>query len=164
MSLWATHLISTFWLPLWLSENQALDFSQLLAASNLAKRRRSQKKKSFSEYPEVPANMVGPSFTPSKSKGKQLAISSEESDVDWSPGLKDILVEPEGVYWHTWTHTGTIAPVDYSLWVRELKSMMNTPLSLNPNHLILLQRQPPSLAWRELPRKWPGNSKSGPEF
>jgi len=69
-------------------------------ASNSAKRRRSWKKKSFSdvEYPEVTANMVGPSLTPSKSKGKQLAVSSEESDVDRSPDLKDILIEPEGVY------------------------------------------------------------------
>ena len=53
-------------------------FSQLSAALNSAKRRRSQKKKSFFdvEYPEVTANMTGSSSTPSKSKGKQLAVSS----------------------------------------------------------------------------------------
>ena len=63
-------------------------------------------------------NMVGLSFTPSKSKGKQLVVSSEELDVDRSPDLKDVLVEPEGVYRHTRTRTGTIAPVDYSLLAR----------------------------------------------
>ena len=67
--------------------------------------------------------MVGPSFTPSRSKGKQLAVSSEESDVDQSPGLKDILVEHEGVYWHTRTHTGIIDPIDYSLLAK--RSEMN---------------------------------------
>ena len=57
-------------------------------------------KKSFSDakYPEVTTNIVGLSFTPNKFKEKQLAVSSEESDVDRSPGLKDILVEPEGFY------------------------------------------------------------------
>jgi len=66
---------------------------------NSAKRRRSRKKKSFSdvEYPEVTANMVGSSFTPSKSKRKQLAVSSEESDADRSTGLKDVIVKPEEV-------------------------------------------------------------------
>jgi len=39
--------------------------------------------------------MVGPSFTSSKSKGKQLDVSSDEPDVDRFGGLKDILVEPE---------------------------------------------------------------------
>ena len=68
-------------------------FSWLSAASNSAKKRRSRKKKLFSdvEYPEVTANIVGPSFTPSP-KGSNL---SEELDADWSPGLKDVLVEPE---------------------------------------------------------------------
>jgi len=33
--------------------------------------------------------MMGPSTTPSKSKGKQLAISSEESDVEPLSGLKE---------------------------------------------------------------------------
>ena len=47
---------------------------------------------------EVTANMVEPSFIPSKSKKKQPADSSEESDADWSPGLKDILIEPEVAY------------------------------------------------------------------
>ena len=47
------------------------------------------------------ANMVGLSFTPSKPKGKQLAVSSEESNVDQSSDLKDILIEPEGVYRYT---------------------------------------------------------------
>jgi len=83
--------------------NKPSVFSRLSLALEAAKRRRSQKKKSFShvEYLEVTAKMVGPRFTPSKSKGKQLAISSEESDDDWSPGLKDALAEPEGVYRHT---------------------------------------------------------------
>ena len=65
--------------------------------------------------------MVGSSSTPSKSKGKQLAISSEQSDVDRSPGLNDILTKPEGVYWHTRTRTGTINLVDYSLLARGIE-------------------------------------------
>jgi len=69
----------------------------------------------------VTANMVRLSSTPSKSKGKQLAVSSQESDVDQSPGLKDILIKPEGVYRHTQTRTGTIAPVDYNLSVRGIE-------------------------------------------
>ena len=91
--------------------------------SNSAKRRRFQKKKSFSnvEYPEVTANMVEPSSTPSKSKGRQLAVSSEESDDDPPPGLKDVLIESEGVYRHTRTRTRIIAPVDYSLLVRGIE-------------------------------------------
>jgi len=39
------------------------------------------------EYPEVTAYVVGPSTTPSKTKGKQPIVSSDESDT-----------EPEGVY------------------------------------------------------------------
>jgi len=42
--------------------------------------------------------MVGPSTTLSKSKGKQLALSSEESDVEFSSDLKEILIEPERIY------------------------------------------------------------------
>ena len=50
-----------------------------------------------------------------------MAVSSEESDADRSPGLKDVLVEPEGVFLHTRTRTGTIAPVDYTLLARGIK-------------------------------------------
>ena len=49
------------------------------------------------------ANIVGSSTTPNRTKGKQQIVSSYEFDT-----------EPEGVYWHTRTRTGTIAPVDYS--------------------------------------------------
>ena len=45
--------------------------------------------------------MVAPSATPSKLKGKQLALSSEESDAECSSGLKEILIEPEGIYQRT---------------------------------------------------------------
>jgi len=47
--------------------------------------------------------MVGPSTTPNRTKGKQPIVSSDESDT-----------EPEGVYRHTRTRTGTIPSVDYS--------------------------------------------------
>jgi len=47
--------------------------------------------------------MVGPSTTPNRSRRKQLAVSSDESDD-----------EPEGVYCHIHTRTGMVAPVDYS--------------------------------------------------
>jgi len=77
--------------------------------------------------------MVGPSSTPSKSKNKQLAINSEESNVDWSPGLKDILVEPEGVYRHTRTRTEAIAPVNYSLLVGGIE--------VNDEHSAIIESQ-----------------------
>ena len=53
------------------------------------------------EYPEVTANMT------SRSRGKQLTTSSDESDT-----------ELEGVYRHTRTRTGAVAPVDYSALAR----------------------------------------------
>ena len=89
-------------------------------ASESAKRRLSRKKNSLSdvEYPEVTTNMVRLSFTPTKSKGKQLAVSSEESDADQSPGLKDVLIEPEGVYRYTRICMKIITPVDYNLLAR----------------------------------------------
>ena len=107
--------------------------------------------------------MVGLSFTPSKSKGKQSAVSSEESDADWSLGLKDVLIEPEGVYRHTRTRTGTIAPVDYSLLARGIE--------VNDKHSTIIESQssnfnsaqPPLLIWQELPRRWLSDSKSKPE-
>ena len=51
--------------------------------------------------------MVGSSTTPSRNKGKQLIVSSDESDT-----------EAEGVCRHTHTQTGVIAPVDYSALTR----------------------------------------------
>ena len=65
--------------------------------------------------------MVGLSSTPSKSRGNQLAVILEESNVDRSSGLKDILVEPEGVYQHTRTRMGTIAPIDYNLLTKRIE-------------------------------------------
>ena len=65
---------------------------------------------SDAEYPEVTGNVMGPSTTPSKTKGKQPIVSSDESDP-----------EPEGVYQHTCTRTGVIAPVDYSALTRDIK-------------------------------------------
>jgi len=66
--------------------SKLLVFNQLSVAlaSNSAKGHFSHRKKSLSneEYPEVTSNMVGPSTTPSKSKGKQLAVNSEESDAE----------------------------------------------------------------------------------
>ena len=68
--------------------------------SNSVKRHHSRKKRSFSdmEYLDVTSNMVGQNTTPNKSKGKQLAISSRESDAELSSALKEILIEPEGIY------------------------------------------------------------------
>ena len=79
------------------------------------------------------ANMVGPSFTPSKSKGKQLVVNSKESDADRSLGLKDALAEPEGVYRHTQTRTGTIAPVGYSLLARGIE--------MNDENFVIIKSQ-----------------------
>ena len=60
------------------------------------------------------SNMVGPSITPSKPKGKQLARNYEESDVERSLSLKEILVEPEGIYKRTRIQTKAITTVDYN--------------------------------------------------
>ena len=49
------------------------------------------------EYPEVTANME------SRSRRKQLAVNSDESDT-----------KPEGVYRHTRIRTGAVAPINYS--------------------------------------------------
>ena len=56
--------------------------------------------------------MVGPSTSPSKSKGKQPIVSPDESD-DEPSGLRELLTELEGVYQHTRTRTGTIALVNF---------------------------------------------------
>jgi len=69
----------------------------------------------------VTSNMVGPRTTPSKSKRKQLAISSEESDVEPSSGLKEILIEPEGIYQHTRIRTGTITLVIHNALAWEIE-------------------------------------------
>jgi len=37
---------------------------------------------SDAEYPELIANMVGPSTTPGRTKGKQSIVSSNESDTE----------------------------------------------------------------------------------
>ena len=50
-----------------------------------------------------------------------MAISLEESDTDRSLGLKDALAEPEGVYQHTRTCLGMIAPIDCSLLARGIE-------------------------------------------
>ena len=57
--------------------------------------------------------MVEPSTSPSKSKRKHPIVSSDESD-DEPSGLRELLTEPEEVYQHTHTQTGTITPVNYS--------------------------------------------------
>ena len=101
-------------MPLQLASKQTVGIQTVIisSVSQSAKRRRSRTKRTFSdaEYPEVTANMVGPSTTPSKSKGKQPIVSSDEPDT-----------EPEGVYRHTRTRTGVIAPVDYSALTRGIE-------------------------------------------
>jgi len=59
-----------------------------VSVSDSSKRRCFRKKKSFSdeEYPEATSNMVGSGSTPCRSRGKQLEVSSKESDADRSPG------------------------------------------------------------------------------
>ena len=64
----------------------------------------------YTEYPEVTANMVGPSTTLSGSKGKQPTVNSDESDT-----------ELEGVYRYIHTRTGVVAPIDYSAQTRGIE-------------------------------------------
>ena len=100
-----------------------LNWLSAAPVSNSAKRRRSHKKKSFSdvEYPEITSNMADPCTTLSKSTGKQPVVCSGKSDDEPSSGLKEILSELEGVYQHTRIRTGTIAPVSYSARTRGIK-------------------------------------------
>ena len=74
------------------------------SVSRSAKRRRSHTRRTFSdaEYPEVTANVVGPSITPSKTKRKQPIVSSDESDTE----RRSIPVYPHS----NWRDS----PVDYS--------------------------------------------------
>jgi len=146
--------------------NKPSVFSRLSVASNSTKRWRSRKKQAFSyvEYPEVTANILGTSSTPRKSKGKQLAVSSEELDADQSPGLKDVLVEPEGVYRHTQTRTETISLSTTVCWSGGLRWMMSTLPSSNLDFRIPVRIQSPLLTWRELPRRLPSDLKSRPKF
>ena len=97
-------------------------FKQLssVSFSRSAKRRHSCTRRTFSdaEYPEVTANMVGPSTTPSKTKGKQPTVSSDEFDT-----------EPEGVYQHTRTRTGIVAQLDYSALAWGISSEMHSAIA-----------------------------------
>jgi len=68
--------------------------------------------------------MVSASITPSKSKEKQLALSSEESNVEYFSGLKKIPVETEEIYQSTRMRTGAIALVEYNAlaWAIEVSN------------------------------------------
>jgi len=69
--------------------------------------------------------MVGPSTTPSRSEKQQPKVSSDESDA-----------KSEGVYRHSRTRTGVVAPVDYSAltWGIEVnESHSTTTKSQNSN-------------------------------
>jgi len=47
--------------------------------------------------------------------------------------LKDVLIKPEGVYRHTQTCTGMIAPVDYNLLARGIE--------VNDEHSAIIESQ-----------------------
>ena len=81
-------------------------------------------KKSFSdvEYSKVTSNMVCPSTMPSKSKGRQIALSSEELDVKCSSGLKEILIESERIYQRTRIQIGVITLVDYNAMAKGIEA------------------------------------------
>ena len=64
--------------------------------------------------------------------GKQLPVSSEESDAGRSPGLKDILIESEGLYRHTRTRTGAIVPVD---------NLLARGIEVNSEHSSVIESQ-----------------------
>jgi len=104
-----------------LSYEQAVSFNRLSAAK-YAKRRRSRKKKSFSdvEYPEVTSKMVGLCTTPSKSKGKQPIIYSSKLMMNLLLVWKKYWVNQK-VYQHTRILTGTIALVNFSTLARVIE-------------------------------------------
>ena len=66
--------------------------------------------------------MMSLSITLSKSKEKQLSLSFEESDVECSSGLKEILIEPEGIYQHTRIRIGAMTPMDYNVLTWEIEA------------------------------------------
>ncbi|ONK61138.1 uncharacterized protein A4U43_C08F26630 [Asparagus officinalis] len=81
-------------------------FNRLTNVVRPAKRQRRYKKKTVeTEYPEVTINVIG--------RGKALGPSSEESQRSYSPTVREICDEFEGVYHHTRTRTGTIRSVNY---------------------------------------------------
>ena len=57
-----------------------------------------------------------------KLKGKQLPFSFEESDTERSSGLKEILIEPEGIYLHTRIWTGVVVLIDNNSLAREIEA------------------------------------------
>jgi len=85
------------------------------STTNVAKRQRFRRKKSSSdvEYPEVTSNMVGSTNALKKPGREQSSQSSEESNSERFQRLKGLFEESGGVYKHTRTRTGTIAPVNY---------------------------------------------------
>jgi hypothetical protein len=56
-------------------------------------------------------NMTG------KYKAKSQTAASDSSNVEYSPGLKGLFLEPEGIYQHTRTQTGVAIPLDYKCLV-----------------------------------------------
>ena len=57
--------------------------------------------------------MVGLGETTGKSAKKTPTPNSEESEDESSPGLRELLSKPEGVYLHTCMREGILKPVDY---------------------------------------------------
>ena len=98
--------------------NQQSLVRQLTLIPRSAKRSRSHRRRVFSdiEYPELTANMA------SRSKGKQPAVSSDESDT-----------EPEGVYRYTRTQTGAIPLIDYNALARGI--------NVNDSHSAIAESQ-----------------------
>ena len=97
-------------MPLQLAYKQTVGVQPVIVYINLPLGQKASlsHKETFSdvEYPEVTANMVGSSTTPSRTKEKQPIVSSDKSDI-----------EPEGVYQHIRSRTGIITPVDYNALV-----------------------------------------------
>ena len=60
-------------------------------------------------------------------------MNSEESDAERCPSLKNILVEPEGIYQHTQICTGMITQVDYNLLARGIE--------VNNKHSAIIESQ-----------------------
>ena len=107
-----TVVLSEYHCNLHVSKQSVFKWLSSMLVSRLAKRHHSRTRRTFYdvEYPEVTANMMGPSTTPSRTKGKQPIVNSDEFDT-----------EPEGVYQYTRTRTGVIAPVDYSALARVIE-------------------------------------------
>ncbi|ONK77795.1 uncharacterized protein A4U43_C02F10740 [Asparagus officinalis] len=102
--------------------SQVSDLRELLSMFNrptnvvlLNNRRHPHRKKTLEDkYLRVTSNMVG--------RGRSSTLSSDGSETDHSPSVREITNEFEGIYQRTRTRTGAIPPINYQSLARGTNS------------------------------------------